>query len=152
MKWVIQNWLFPAALFVALVLVVVNNARAADGDYAGPRGFHTIFRPLSTETALQESGWQALNLVDLAQTVKIARNPAQYQEVGQVGIFTGPHPSEAQAIGYVVAFAVVHYGVTRGLENLINENPDYRVLQRVWQYVGGAYKAGLVINNRNIGL
>lgn len=140
------------AAFAVLALIILLCSTAKAEDYQGPHGFHTTFRPLSTETALQESGWQVLNVVDLAQTLKIARNPTQYQEVGQVGIFTGPHPSEAQAIGYIVAFGVVHFAVTRGLENLVESNPDYRVLQRVWQYVGGAYKAGVVINNRNIGL
>ena len=142
------------ALFVWLALVVFNGAQAAEVDdaYQGPHGFQVMFKPLSTESTITEALWQAENIIDVRQTLRIARDPQHYQEIGTLGIFAGNHPSVRQVYVVSIAFAIAHYAVTRGLENLVDENPDYRVLQRVWSYSTLGAKTWNMQRNARIGL
>ena len=136
---------FAVALVSALM---IGQARAAE-EYESRTHFNVVFH---TETTLQEVTWQALNVVDIMQTVDIAEHPKQWQEIGEVGFFTGPHPSKGGAIGTLVAFGVIHYAVTVGIENLYQQNHDYEVLQRIWQYSLIAPKAYTVWHNHEIGI
>src|SRR5271166_2066094 len=134
LKFAIPITLIMWALFVLLMLLVFGGRANADEAYDGPHGFRVMFKPLSTETVVTEALWQAENVIDIQQTLRIARDPVHYDEVGTLSLFAGPHPSVRQVYVVSVAFAVAHYTVTRLIENLVDENPDYRVVQRVWSY------------------
>lgn len=114
--------------------------------------FSVAFKPLSFETAAQELSWQGLNVVDMFQTIQIAKNGQCFQEVGTLSFLTGPHPSERSAIGGSILFGVLHYGGTRLIENLVDENPNYRILQRIWGYGGLLLKGQNDWHNHQIGL
>lgn len=140
---------FWFAVALAALALMIGDAKAADGDYESPHHFNVVFH---TETTIQEVTWQALNLVDTAQTLYIADHPAHWQEVGQAGIFCGNHPSRGGVIATMAGFALLHYAVTVGIENLVQQNNDYEVVQRVWQYTNLGFKAYTVVNNHAMGI
>lgn len=154
LKYTIPLSLIGWALFVLLGTALYNAAHAdeVEPQYQGPHGFKVMFKPLSTESAITETLWQAENVIDLQQTLRIARDPQHFQEVGQLGIFTGNHPSVRQVYIGSIAFGIAHYAVTRAIENLVDENPDYRVVQRVWSYTTLGAKTWNTQNNARIGL
>lgn len=139
---------FWAAIALATAAILLSGNVKAEG-YESNYHFNVVFH---TETTIQEVSWQALNLVDTAQTLYIADHPAQWQEVGQAGLFCGNHPSRGGVIATMAAFALLHYAVTVGIENLYQQNPDYQVVQRVWQYSNLSYKTYLVANNHRQGI
>lgn len=139
---------FWFAVALAAAALLANPARAAD-QYESHYHFNVVFH---TETTIQEVTWQALNLVDTAQTLYIADHPAQYQEVGQAALFTGNHPTRGAVIGTMAGFALLHYAVTVGIENLYQQNHDYEVVQRIWQYTNLGYKTYTVVNNHSMGI
>jgi hypothetical protein len=100
---------------------------------------------LSTETRVEEAAWQALNVVDTAQTVQIAQHPDRYWETGTMRPFTGRHPSTGEALGWMAAFAVGHYAITNALQ-------DHPTLQRFWEAVTLGSKAYVVIGNHSLGI
>lgn len=126
--------------------------RQPEAEVVQPSWGVNLFRPMSAETNIQEGVWQVLNVIDTLQTIEIAKNPSCYEEVGTARMFVGAHPSKKEAIGVGIGFGVLHYIVTRSLENLVDRNPDYRVLQRTWQYTGYVWKGYAVANNHRIGL
>lgn len=71
---------------------------------------------LSTETKVEETTWQALNVIDTVQTVQMQRQPLCYQETGEFGI-NGRHPSEAAIVGFQAAMGLVHFGMTELFEH-----------------------------------
>lgn len=144
---ILENKLVVAFLALALLLCLCHHAKAEE--YQGPHHFNVVFTP---EATAQEVVWQALNVVDAYQTVYIANHPAQYMEVGQAGIVCGDHPSKGAAIATMAGFAVLHYAVTVGLENLVQTNPDYRVLQRVWEYTTIGLKVAQIAQNHAYGI
>lgn len=123
-------------LFASLMLTAVA--------HAGDRQFSVEF---SKETTVEEAVWQAMNVVDTLQTIQIAKNPKCFQEVGQLGWFTGPHPSKTQVIEVSALFSVAHYGTT-----LLLENYGPRWAQRVWQFGNFGYKGHTIIQNANYGI
>jgi hypothetical protein len=108
--------------------------------------------PMSTETNIQEGVWQAMNVLDMLQTIEIAKNLQCYEEVGTLSLIYGNKISKSDAIVGSVGFGILHYLVTRSIESLVDRNPDYRVLQRTWQYTGYVWKGHTVYNNHRIGL
>lgn len=146
-----SSWPDAAVAIIAilvLVLMMCTTSHAQEA-YDGPHHFNVVF---SKETTAEEVVWQALNVVDGMQTAYVADHPGQYMEVGQAGLLCGPHPTHGCAIKTMAGFAVIHYLVSVGIENLVQENPDYRVLQRVWQYTGLTYKAYVIGQNHAYGI
>lgn len=141
--------LFAIALTLVGTLAFVNSAKADETSESREHHFNVVFSP---ETTAQEVVWQALNIVDGLQTRDIAGHPDRFQEVGQVAVPCSNHPSKSCATLVIALFGIAHYAISVGLENLVQENPDYRVLQRVWQYGSFVYKAPIVLHNHNIGL
>lgn len=145
-----QNFLDRVTSLIAVfALLAFLCSQSKAEDYDGPHHFNVVFH---TETTVQEISWQALNVIDTEQTLYIAAHPDRFQEVGTTGIFCGPHPSKNGVLASMIGFAVLHYAVTVGIENLVQRNPDYEVLQRVWQYGMIVPKAYTVANNRRIGI
>jgi hypothetical protein len=143
----------PVGLLLWALLFLACTAHADESiPYQGPHGFAVAFKPLSTESAITEVLWQAENIVDIQQTLKIAREPQNYHEVGTLSIFAGDHPTVRQVYVVSIAFGIAHYAVTRAIENLVDANPDYRVLQRVWSYGTLGAKTWNIQRNAHIGL
>jgi hypothetical protein len=138
--------IFNVVMVLLLLAQILHQAKA---EPSSNHHFNVVFSP---ETTAQEVVWQALNVVDTEQTLYISRHPGQYEEVGQAGLFAGNHPSHNQVIGVMVGFALFHYAVTVGIENLVQQNHDYEVVQRVWQYSNIMYKSETVWHNHEIGI
>jgi hypothetical protein len=113
-------------------------------------GFYVGFA--NRETTATEIAWQLLNVVDTAQSVQIAKNPTCYNETGQLSLLAGSHPSVRGVYLGMGAFAVLHYVIAKGINQLVIENPDYMVVQRVYQYGNLAFKGYTIENNARIGL
>lgn len=124
-----------------------------------------------------EYTWQALNVIDMGQTLHLAnaqRTDAQMSTWKQQGFtverncyreanpmtraLIGEHPSQSSVVLSSVAFALIHYGVTAWLErkDTLNANDEHNspwvVAARAWHGVGLVTKAATVINNHSIGL
>ena len=64
-----------------------------------------------------EAAWQALHLVDLGQTVHIARTPSCYYEAMPVTRdLIGRHPSSGEAVLLMLAYSGLHWYLDERLE------------------------------------
>jgi hypothetical protein len=148
--------LIASALLLTSLTVHANNA--LDDETASERfprvadKMQLNFGFENKETLIAELTWQALNVIDTMQTVQIAKNPECFQEVGTLSLLYGNHPTVSQVYIGSAIFGVAHYLVAKGIDHLVQENPDYMVVQRVFQYGNLAYKTWDVNRNRNIGL
>jgi hypothetical protein len=105
---------------------------------------------LSRETVIEESVWQAENVVDLMQTTQISRQPARYDEVGTMSPFTGPHPSEGQVVFFSALFGGLHFAATDLIaEHLDSVSPWF---VRSWEAGSLCFKTRVILHNREIGL
>lgn len=95
-----------------------------------------------------EIAWQALHAVDVAQTVQIARSECFREDDPLTRAMIGEDPSVGEAIGWGVAMAGFHYGVTRWLEAI--EAPGW--LQSGWQVVTIVNSGHFVKNNFDQGI
>lgn len=131
--------IWPLLAAMTLVCFLCNESRAAP--------FEVAFKPLKVDVALAEGAWQAENAIDLAQTLRIAREPARYREVGTLGVFCGPHPSATQVWVGSIAFGIGHYAVTQLLENA-----GWDTAARIWSYGSLGAKSWNIDRNRRVGL
>jgi hypothetical protein len=109
--------------------------------------FSVPFKPLKTDVAVVEALWQAENVIDLDQTLHIARDPAHYSEVGTMSPITGPHPTVRQVWLFSALFGLGHYAVTQALTNAGYDNAA-----RVWGYASLGAKTWNMQRNMRIGL
>ena len=106
-----------------------------------------------------EVTWQALNVVDTAQTVMIARSPTCFKESDAIsqGII-GEHPTQAKVYLLGIGYGVLHYTVTRFIEERdIRDEEGYPespwwLAHIAWHTLTLIYKADTVVNNNIIGL
>lgn len=126
----LNNWLIPLLAFATLCIFLSAQSRAAD-----------------TETVVEESIYQALHVVDAAQTVYIAKNPDRFYEKESAWAI-GAHPTEGKVIQYMAIEAGVHVAVTVALVRL--DAP--RWLTRTWELVTIGDSARCVGNNYRIGI
>lgn len=108
---------------------------------------------------LAEAAWQGLNVIDTAQTVHLAREPACYREVNPMTkAVIGEHPSEAKAVAIGVIYGWGHKRISDWLErkdhvNEFGEHDSPWVIAKVsWHAIGLVTKAVTVANNHRIGL
>src|ERR1700684_1681204 len=101
----------------------------------------------STETVVEESVYQALHVIDAAQTVYIAKHPGEYYE-RESGWLIGHHPPESGVIKFMAADAIVHATVTTALVKL---NAP-RWVTRTWELVTIADTGNCVRGNFKIGI
>jgi hypothetical protein len=105
---------------------------------------------LSRETVVEESAWQAENVVDLMQTTQISRERTRYEEVGTMSPFTGPHPSEGQVVFYSALFGGLHFAATELIaEHLDTASPWF---VRSWEAASLCWKTQVIVHNHEIGL
>lgn len=93
----------------------------------------------------EEYAWQALHLVDVVQTYKIASQPDRYYENNPI---LGRHPSKTDVIVWGVATSVLHAGLIMYMQE---QDVDPRFIKFV-QYVSITHKGIVVYKNFNIGL
>jgi len=136
----LQNTLIAIFALLALCVILCHNAKAAEP-------FSVEFKPLKWDTLATEVAWQAENIIDLDQTLQIARDPTHYREVGTMSPLTGPHPTVRQVWLYSALFGVAHYAVTQTLTNAGHEN-----LARAWSYGSLSAKTWNMRRNESIGL
>lgn len=105
----------------------------------------------SKETTAEEAVWQSLNIIDVAQTLYIANHPDRFYETNAAA-FIGAHPSRGGVIGYMVGCGILHYAIAIGIENLVQRDNRYRVLQRVFQAASIGEKSYNVIHNQMVGI
>jgi hypothetical protein len=148
------NFLGGALTSLLLVLSTFSIAKADDIDGTdSPKVYRTHFYVgfANRETTAAEIVWQLLNVVDTMQTLQIAKNGACFEEIGQLSMISN-HPTTRQVYIGMSLFAAGHYLVSKGIDSLVVENPDYMVVQRVWQYSALSYKIYTVENNARIGI
>jgi hypothetical protein len=102
-----------------------------------------------------EIAWQLLNVVDTGQTVTIARNPNEFWERSPpCRAVIGAHPSENDVYAWMAAAAVIHYGVSAGLNALDDAHPHsgWGVALNAWESVTLGIKGLYIAHNNRIGL
>jgi hypothetical protein len=105
------RFLIILAVAIAIVGSFAIRARAAEP-------FSVHFTPLPPLSVALEATWQAENIIDLSQTLKLARAPQTWSEVGTLRIFCGSHPSTRQVWVGSIAFGIGHYAVSQLLANM----------------------------------
>lgn len=131
--------IWPLLASITLVCFLCSESKAAP--------FEVAFKPLKADVALAEGAWQGENLIDLSQTLRIAREPARFREVGTLGVFCGQHPSSAQVWAGSILFGVGHYAVTQLLESA-----GWDTAARVWSYGTLGAKTWNMQRNARVGL
>lgn len=101
----------------------------------------------SPETRALEAVWQGTKAVDAAQTLRVAREPAQFHEAWAAGVI-GAQPSEASVCAFMGAQMAAHWLVTDYLER--RASPLW--LRRTWQVVGITYNGVTITHNLELGL
>jgi hypothetical protein len=107
---------------------------------------------------VQEDGelaWQAGNLVDIGQTVTIARRPGEWTEVDPIAVATiGHHPTESNAVALLAGEAVLHYAVFRWLEDEDEAHPDsgWHTALDTWECVSIGTKGIYIARNQAEGI
>ena len=99
----------------------------------------------STETKVEESVWQTLNVVDAYQTAHISDHPLFYER--EMAWLIGRRPTPQAAYAGLAGMAVVHFMVTA-----ILEEHAPRSVRRLWQAIELVDKGTNVTNNWRIGL
>ncbi|MGB8693013.1 MAG: hypothetical protein WCD08_05835 [Steroidobacteraceae bacterium] len=81
-----------------------------------------------------ELAWQALHVVDVAQTAQISRHPECYHEVGS-SYLIGQHPDLLQVLAWGVAEGYGHYWISDWLA-------DHKMkrTRQVWEVITIGYK------------
>jgi len=84
---------------------------------------------------IAEVSWQALNVIDSVQTIKIAKNPDEFYERN---FLYGRHPSVGRVVALKAGSAILHPIITHYLPE------DWR---KYWLGVTIGLGAGCVVNN-----
>jgi hypothetical protein len=103
--------------------------------------------PLSTETRIEETGYQVLAAVDMSQTLRVADTP-HYRQRHEDNPLLGEHPSPVKVAAYFGACGASHYAVTWALTRL--GAPPWAL--RAWEASGIALEAASVSNNAGDGV
>jgi len=119
-------------------------------------------QPSERSSQYQEAVWQALDTVDTAQTVQIARHPVCYFEGDPLArlMYGGPHPSESKVIAVNALMAGVHSFVSSWLDVQVAresvEHPDsmraWKIARQTWYVVSFVYSGAAVARNFREGI
>lgn len=105
---------------------------------------------LSGCSALQtkeEQTWQALHLIDAAQTYQISQNPLCYEEGAPLTrAVIGKSPKPGAVAGWWATRAVAHALVT---DYLLEDHPK---VAKWWSYISIGFEASTVGSNFSIGV
>ena len=124
----------PISLILWALLFALFAGAASAGDWG-------------TETKVEESLYQALHLIDTAQTLYISKHPDRFYEVESAWAI-GRHPSPSRVIGYMALDAAGHAAITATLVSL--NAPSW--VTRTWELLTIGDSAHCVGNNFRIGI
>jgi hypothetical protein len=102
----------------------------------------------TTEFQKREIAWQAMHAVDIAQTMKAARDPCYVEDAWLTKKIIGEQPSDGEVLAWGVGSAVIHYVVSKTLESA--NAPQW--VQKVWSYGTISYTGFTVADNYNNGV
>jgi len=89
----------------------------------------------------RQLAFEGLLVLDWGQTLDISARPGEYREYNPV---LGDHPSRGDVNRYFLTCALVQFAIAHYL--------GHGALRSAWQYSGIGLEAGVVANNRSIGL
>ena len=95
-----------------------------------------------------EWAWQALHVVDIAQTLNAASDPCYVESAWLTQQMIGEQPKHGEVLAWGVGTAVIHMLVSRALES--RGAPTW--LQRTWSVTTIAHTAYAVTNNYHEGV
>lgn len=108
---------------------------------------------MSTTAMYSEAAWQTLNVVDVGQTVTIARQPTVWRELGfDTRNVIGAHPSTKAVYEYMVSAALAHGAVTFLLDRADPGSGPWHTASLLWQGSTLGAKGYYVANNFSIGI
>jgi len=90
-----------------------------------------------------ETAYQLYNIIDWAQTKYISTHPQQYKEVNSAK-YIGEHPSPATVDNAAIASAIIHYAISRYIDNT--------TVRRIFQSVTLLDKYDATTGNTAIGI
>ena len=90
----------------------------------------------------EEWVWQSLHAIDMAQTIRIAKNPDKFQELNPL---LGKHPSTAEVVAFGVASSLGHAYLAYKLK-------EAGLPVKVFEYVTIGYKGITIKKNFDAGL
>ncbi len=98
-----------------------------------------------------------MNVVDIGQTVQIARSPGCYREIDPVtSLVLGSHPSESGSAGWLTAEGIAFYYAEAWLDSQDTADALHPVLWRSLRLLFTGYvliaKAQTIYQNNKIGL
>ena len=90
----------------------------------------------------EEWVWQSLHAIDMAQTIRIAKNPDKFQELNPL---LGKHPSTSEVVAFAVATSVSH-------AYLVYKLQEAGLPVKVFEYITIGYKGITIKKNIDAGL
>lgn len=102
-----------------------------------------------------EGAYQALNAIDMSQTVMTARNPAHFWEHDwPTTALIGRHPSTGGVVAYGALVGAAHYAVTGWLDRQVDAtgSSNWATARWVWRLGTLVSPVYNIINNHQIGL
>ena len=90
----------------------------------------------------EEWVWQSLHAIDMAQTIRIAKNPDKFQELNPL---LGKHPSTSEVVAFTVATSVAH-------AYLVYKLQEAGLPVKVFEYITIGYKGITIKKNIDAGL
>lgn len=118
----------------ALLITVLLSFGCATNDM-------TSFR--NTETA-----WQIAHLIDVGQTVAIAKNPDCYHEANiETATLLGSHPRERDVYKWGVGMAVFHFFTRKWVDDHLDEKVSIGL-----RSADLGFKTATIVNNHRLGL
>ena len=95
-----------------------------------------------------ELAWQALHVVDVAQTLNAASDPCYVEAFPVTRALIGEQPSQAEVLAWGVGTAALHYWVSTSLKR--TEAPGWA--QKLWAYTTITFTGYTVATNHGNGV
>ena len=100
-----------------------------------------------------EAAWQTVHVVDIAQTVNIARSPYVLHEDDPIGRpLLSAHPTTGRVYAVMGAMGLAHFAVTRWLDSQDPGQGPWHSAFIAWQSATLAWKVGDVAHNTEDGI
>ena len=108
---------------------------------------------MSTTAMYSEAAYDTLTIVDMGQTVTIARNPQITTEVGPLTRnVIGSHPSTKAVYEYMASSALFHGAVTFLLDRADPGSGPWHTASLMWQGSTLGFETAIVASNFAIGI
>ena len=111
-------------------------------------GLLTGCQSIQNNVSRQEATWQALHVIDVAQTLNAASDDCYAEDAWLTQRLIGKQPSDTQVLAWGVGTALAHWAISRTLE--ARDAPQW--LQRMWSYGTISHTGYAVVTNHNNGV